>query len=165
MLAPQQIHNLVGHLLRHRAVEVYLVHHGDNLQIVIHRQIKVRNGLGLDALRGVHHQQRPFAGGDGTTHLVAEIHMPGGVDKVQYELLTGIGPISFRRDAVVHLDGMALDGDAALFLQLHIVKHLILHLTGCDSMRHLQQAVGQRALAVVDMRYDAEIANILHVKP
>ena len=63
---------------------------------------------------------------------------------------------------VVHLDGVALDGDAALTLQIHVVQHLGLHVLARHRVGDFQQTVGQRALAVVDMRHDAEVAYCLH---
>ena len=47
-------------------------------------------------------------------------------------------------------------------LQLHVVEHLILHVALADGVGHLQQTVGQRALAVVNMGYYAKIAYVLH---
>ena len=150
MRAAQQVHNLVRHLLGHGTVEVYLVHHGDDFQVVLEGEIEVGDGLGLDALRGVDHEECALAGGDGAADLVAEVHVPRRVDEVQ------------RIVVVAHLDGVALDGDAALLFEVHIVEHLVLHFAGGDRVRHLQQAVCQRALAVVDMGYDAEVAYVLH---
>ena len=63
---------------------------------------------------------------------------------------------------VVHLDGMALDGDAALSFQIHVVEHLGLHVLASHSVGELEQSVGERALAVVDVRHDAEVAYCLH---
>jgi hypothetical protein len=57
---------------------------------------------------------------------------------------------------------MALDGDAALLLQVHVVKHLILHLTLRDGVGVFQKTVGQRALAMVDVGDYAEIAYTIH---
>jgi hypothetical protein len=56
---------------------------------------------------------------------------------------------------------VALDGDAALSLQVHVVQHLSFrHL---DGLGKLQQTVSQRRLAVVNMCYDAEIPYMVHV--
>ena len=43
---------------------------------------------------------------------------------------------------ILHLDGVALDCDAALLLQVHVVKHLTLG--DIDGMSVLQQTVSQR---------------------
>ena len=63
---------------------------------------------------------------------------------------------------IVHLDRMALDGDATLTFQVHVIKHLGLHVLASDGVGELEQAVGERALAVVDVCHDAEVAYCLH---
>ena len=68
--------------------------------------------------------------------------------------------IFFTLVHILHLDGVALNRNAALTLQLHVVKHLSLrHL---DGLGELQQTVGQRRLPMVDMCNDAEISYMLH---
>jgi hypothetical protein len=64
---------------------------------------------------------------------------------------------------IVHGHGMALDGDAALLLEVHRVKVLVGHHPLLDGVGVLQQAVGQRGLAVVDVGDDAEIAGERYV--
>lgn len=63
---------------------------------------------------------------------------------------------------ILHLDSVTLDGYATLTLQIHVVENLFLQLALIDGLGNLQQPVGQRAFAVVDMRYDTEIANVFH---
>ena len=55
------------------ARQVDLVDHGDDLEVVLHREVGVGQRLGLDALAGVDDQQRPFAGGQAARDLVGEI--------------------------------------------------------------------------------------------
>ena len=57
-------------------------------------------------------------------------------------------------------DGRGLDGDAALALQVHVVEDLVLELALGDGPGAHEQAVGQRALAVVNVGDDREIANL-----
>ena len=61
---------------------------------------------------------------------------------------------------VFHLDGMTLDGDASLFLQVHIVEHL--PFCDLDGVGVLQQAICQGRLTVVYVCDDAEITYMLH---
>ena len=49
-------------LFRLRGRQVDLVQHGDDLQVVLQRQVQVRERLGLDPLRRVHEQDSTFAG-------------------------------------------------------------------------------------------------------
>ncbi len=65
------------------------------------------------------------------------------------------------RGPVVERDGLRLDRDAALALEVHRVEHLFLHLARLETAAGLDQAVGQRRLAVVDVRNDREIAYLL----
>ena len=61
---------------------------------------------------------------------------------------------------IFHLDGMALDGNATLALQFHIIQHLSLrHL---DGLGILQEAVGQGTLTMVNVGYDAEVSYMVH---
>ena len=117
-------------------------------------QVEVADGLRLNALGGVHDEQGSFAGGDGAAHFVAEVHVARRIDQIQDVLLPVQG--------VVHLDGLALDGDAPFTLQVHVVQVLGLHVTIGDGAGHVQEAIGQGALSVVDVGDDAEVADVLH---
>ena len=64
---------------------------------------------------------------------------------------------------VFHADGPGLDRDAPLPLQLHIVEHLLLEETLLDRARAFEEPVGQRALAVVDVGDDGEVADVFAV--
>ena len=61
---------------------------------------------------------------------------------------------------ILHLDGMALDCDTTLALQVHVVKHLAFSYLDC--LRTLQQSVGKCRLAVVDVGNNTEIPYIVH---
>ena len=80
--------------------------------------------------------------------------MPRRVHQVQH-----IGFAVLRRIGQAH--GLGLDGDAALFLDVHRVEHLFLHLTVGQAAAMLDEAVGQRRLAMVDMGDDREIADFV----
>ncbi len=54
---------------------------------------------------------------------------------------------------------MRLDGDAAFPLQVHGIQHLGLHLARSQGSGQLQQAVGQRGFAVINMGNDRKIAQ------
>ena len=55
---------------------------------------------------------------------------------------------------------MGLDRDAALTLKVHAVQHLRGHFTGLQRAGDLEEAVGQRRFAVVDVRDDGEVSNV-----
>ena len=60
---------------------------------------------------------------------------------------------------VIEPDRVRLDRDAAFALEVHVVEHLRLHIAVGDRARHLQQAVGQRRFAVIDVGDDREVAD------
>ncbi len=78
--------------------------------------------------------------------------MAGSVDQVEFVFLT----IS---RLVCHPDGVELDGDTALPLQIHRIQELLAHQSFLHRPGGFDQPVGQRTLAVVDVSDDAEIAN------
>ena len=58
---------------------------------------------------------------------------------------------------------MALNGDAALALQIHVVEQLGLHIAGANSIGELQQTISKGAFAVVNVGDNAKITDVLHV--
>jgi hypothetical protein len=62
----------------------------------------------------------------------------------------------------LHLNGVALDGDAPFSLQIHVIQRLLLQLAVRDGAGGVQEPIGQRAFAVVDVCNDAEIADVVH---
>ncbi len=134
------------------AGQIDLVDDGNDLQIVLQRHVDVGQRLRLDALRSVHHQHRTVARGQRARHLVGKVHMAGGVDQVERIGVAILGLIG-------HAHGLRLDGDAALALQIHVVQHLLAHLAQFHHAGFLNQTVGQRGFAVIDVRDNAEIAN------
>ena len=66
--------------------------------------------------------------------------------------------------------GAVVDGDTPLFFDVHRIEHLLLHIPGFQAAAMLDQAVGQRRFAVVDVGNDAEVAdprggNVGHAGP
>src|SRR5256885_7525128 len=62
---------------------------------------------------------------------------------------------------VVHAHRVELDRDAPLTLQVHRVEHLLPHQALIQRARELDEAVGQGGLPVVDVGYDAEVADVI----
>ena len=96
-------------------------------------------------------RMRALAGGQRARDLVAEVDVPGRVDEVQLVGLALVRP--------EHAHGLRLDRDPALALEIHGVEHLVAHLALGHRAGDLQDAVGQRRLAVVDVRDDREVAD------
>ena len=136
--------------------QVDLVDHGANFKVVLHREIRVRKRLRLDALRGVDDQQRALARRERARDLVVEVDVARRVDEVQgVDLTVGGG--------VVERDGTGFDGDAALALQVHVVEDLVLHLARGNGVALFKKPIRQRRLAVVDVRDDGKISDVLFV--
>ena len=80
-----------------------------------------------------------------------EVDVARRVDQVQL--------VDLAVQRVIDRDRPGLDGDPALALQVHVVEQLLAKLARRDRPRLEQELVGQRALAVVDVRDDREIAD------
>ena len=143
----EQIGDLDRRPVRIGRGEVDLVRDGNDLEPVLDREVGVRECLRLDSLRGVDDEERSLAGLERARDLVREVDVPGRVDEVELVALPG--------DA----HGLGLDRDAAFPLELHRVENLFAHLARRDGVGQLEDAIGERRLAVVDVRDDREVAD------
>ena len=75
--------DLLRVLLRLGGRQVDLVQHRDDREVVLQCHVQVRQGLCLDALGGVHQQDRTFARGQRARHLVGEVDVARGVDQAE----------------------------------------------------------------------------------
>ena len=135
-----------------RPGQIDLVDDRDDLEAVLHREVGVRERLRLDALRGVDEQQRALARGERPGDLVGEVHVAGRVDQVEHVLVAVVCRVG-------QPDGVGLDRDAALALEVHRVEHLRFHFARLERAGHLEEAVRERGLAVVDVGDDGEVAD------
>ena len=78
--------------------------------------------------------------------------MAGRVDEIHLIFLSVGG-------AIVQANALSLDGDAALLFQVHGIKHLRGHLALAERACKLEQSIGKRRFAMIDMRDDAEVAD------
>ena len=134
--------------------QVDLVEHRHDLVAGVERVIDIGERLRLDALAGVDHQQRALAGGERARDFIGEVDVAGRVHQVE-----DVGAPVFGD--VVEPHRLRLDGDAALALDIHGIEHLLDHVARRHRPRLLDQPVGQRRLAVVDMGDDGEVADIV----
>ena len=121
-------------------------------EIVVEREVQIRERLRFDALRRIDDEDGAFARGKRARHFVREIDMPGRIDQIEFVLNT-----VFR--AIKHPHRFGFDRDALFTFQVHLVHHLLDHIAFGDRASKFEQAVGQRRLAVIDMRDNAKIAN------
>ena len=80
---PDHLLDLLPRALRLGARQVDLVDDRDDLEPGVDGQVGVREGLRLDALARVDHQQRALAGGQRARDLVGEVDVAGRVDQVE----------------------------------------------------------------------------------
>ena len=130
--------------------QVDLVEHRHDFVVLLDRLIDIGQSLGFDALTGINHQKGSFAGGQAPADFIGEIHVPGRVHQVQ-----GIGLAILG--GIVEAHGLSLDGNPALFLDVHRVEHLLRHFAFRQRARLLDQAVREGRLAMVNMGDNREI--------
>ena len=63
---------------------------------------------------------------------------------------------------VLERRGLCLDGYPTLFLDIHRVQNLGFHLARVQSAAALYEAVCQRRLAMVDVRNDRKVSDVIH---
>ena len=122
----------------------------------VERLIDIGERLRLDSLAGVDDEKRALAGVQRTRHLIGEIDVAGRVHQIEDIGLSVLG-------LVVETHRLRLDGDAALALDVHRVEHLLDHVALGDRAGLLDQPVGERRFAVIDVGDDGEIADIVDV--
>ena len=132
-------------------MQVDLIDDGNEFEVVFKRKVDVCKRLRLHALRRVHHDERALARGERATDFVREIDVPGRIDEVELVF------IAVER-GIEHSHGREFDGDAPLAFDIHRIEELFLHIALAHLSGKLHDAVGNRALPVVDVRDDAEIA-------
>ena len=104
---------------------VDLIDHRQNFQIIINGQIIIGNGLRLDPLGDIDQQQGPLASAQGLFNFIRKIHVARSINKIKNIFLPILG-------FIIQAHGRGFDGDAALPLKIHIIKHLIMELTLVD---------------------------------
>jgi hypothetical protein len=96
--------------------QVDLVDDGHDLMVVLDRLVHVGQRLRLDALAGVHDQQRPLARRQTSRNFIREVDVTRRIHEVQRIAL----PIQPHR--------LRLDRDPPLLLDVHVIKDLAGHL-------------------------------------
>ena len=120
---------------------------------MIQCQIYISQSLGLYTLSRIHHKNGTITSRQASGYLIIEIHMTRSIYQVKDVLLPVPGLIN---DA----HSLGLNGYSPLTLQIHIIKHLGLHLSACKKSRHLNDPVRQGRLTMVYMSYYAKIPNL-----
>ena len=149
---PDDLLDLVAGPLHVARGQVDLVQNRNDLEPLIESQVHVRQRLRLDALRRVDDQDRAFASGERARDLVAEVDVAWRVDEIELVSL----PVLRR---IFQARVLRLDGDASLALQIHLVEELGPRLAVADRPGDPEDAIGQGAFPVVDVRDDREVPD------
>ena len=151
----QQVVNLLGDLLVAGVGAVGLVDHDDDLVSQRQRLGQHKAGLRHRPLKGVNQQDDAVHHLQDALYLAAEVGVSGGVDDVDLGALIVDGCIFCQ------------DGDASLALEVPVIHDALLHvLVVAEGAALLKHLVNQGGLAVVDVRDDGDISQIVsdHVK-
>jgi hypothetical protein len=80
----------------------------------------------------------------------------------------GVDQVELVRAAVarvvVHSNGVELDRDAALALEVERVEHLVLHLALLEGSGGFDEPVRQRRFPMIDVGDDAEVADMVQLQ-
>ena len=74
-------------LLWLRGRQINLVKHGNDGEVVLHRQVQVSESLGFDSLRAIHEQYCAFACSERARNFVGEVNVTRCIDHVEDVLL------------------------------------------------------------------------------
>ena len=121
---------------------------------MIQRKIHIRQGLRLDTLCCVHHQNCAVARCQCTTDLIVKVHVSGGVDQVKNIFFSILCMVNRPHR-------LGFDRNAAFPLQLHVVQHLLLHFSAGQKTGLFDNPVCQGRFTVIDMRDDTKVSDIV----
>ena len=136
--------------------EINLVDHRDDLQVGIDCRVGIGDGLSLNSLKSIGEQEGALTAGEAAGNLIVKVDMARRVDQVQLVFLSLIG--------VAHRDRAGLDGDPPLAFERQVIEQLFLHFALLHGAGELQQAIGERALAVINVGNNAEVANVFAIQ-
>ena len=148
--------DLLAHALRLGRRQIDFVDDREDVEIVVDGEIRIRERLRFDALRGVDDEHRAFTRGETARDFVREVDVARRVDQIE-DVFVAVARF------VAQSDGASLDRDPALALEIHVVEHLLVHLTHLDRAGLLQQTIGERRLAVIDVGDDREVTDTLWI--
>ena len=149
--APRRVDDGVDREVEVGAELVHLVDEADARDVVLVGLTPHGLGLGLDALLAVEDGDGAVEDAERALHLDREVDVAGGVDDVDLVLVPEAG------------HGGGRDRDAALLLLLHPVRRrrTVVRLTDLVvDARVEQDALGRRRLAGIDVRHDADVADL-----
>ena len=158
--------DIVEHVGEVGASAVHLVHEADAGHLILVGLAPHRLRLGLHAGNTTEHHDGAVEHAQGTLHLSGEVHVPGGIDNVELEVLVLEKLVAALCGQLfpVGRNGSGGNGDATLLLLLHPVGRRRTLVGLADLVDHAgveQNALGKRGLAAVNVSGDTEVAVAL----
>ena len=155
----ETVNDALNAIVKVRAGAIQLIYEAHPRNAILVRLAPHGFGLGFDARDAVEHRDRAVEDAQGPLDFDGEVHVAGGVDDVDAVLgaLAIVGLPERGR-------GGGGDGDPALLLLLHPVhrRGAVMHLADLVGLAGvIQDALGSRRLAGIDVRHDADIAVAL----
>ena len=127
--------------------QIHLVEHWQHLDAQIERGVAVGHRLRFNTLRGIDDEQRTFACRQRARHFIREVDVARRVDQIE------VVDVSIAC-GVLQRGGLRLDGYPPLLLDVHRVEHLLAHLAISEAAATRDESIGQRGLAMIDVRND-----------
>ena len=177
-----QVKHFVDHLDRTGVAAIDFVDDHDRQEAEAESLAQDEARLRHRAFGGVDEEDHAVDHGEDALHFAAEVGVAGGVDDVDlhfgrmdedgrkvvtgggvrrlvvHRMAEGVGTV----DEVTDRGVLGQDGDAALALQIvRVHDPLVDLLVGADGAGLLEEGVDERGLAVVDVRDDRDVANVV----
>src|SRR5437870_8664465 len=147
----EEIENLVQDFVRARVFSVDLVDDNNRLQFVLQRLAQDKTRLRLWPIVRIDNEQHAVHHFHDSFDFAAEIGVTGRIDDVD--------PIAVPFESCV----LCADRDPFFTLEIHRIHHALFNLLiGAKRARLAQQLIDQRCLAVIDVRYNGNITNLIH---
>ena len=147
----EEIENHVEDFVRTRVFAVDLVDDDDRLDLVLQRLAQNETRLRLWPIVRIDHQQNAVDHFHDPLDFAAEIGVARRIDDVD--------PITVPLKSGV----LRANRDSFFALEIHRIHHALFDLLiGAKRARLAQQLIDQRRLAVVDVRNDGDVTDLIH---
>jgi hypothetical protein len=149
----EKLEDLVQDFFRIRILTVNFVDDNNRLGARFQRFTQDEPGLRLRTFGGIHDQQHAVNHVHDAFDFAAKIRVAGGVHDINVVVLVFEGGV------------LGANGDAFFTLQIHGIHEAFgrrLDLVGAEGAGLLEEAIHEGGLAVVNVRDDGDITNMLH---
>src|ERR1041384_640555 len=147
----EKIKNEIEDFVRARMLSVDLVNDDDRLEMVFKCFSQNKAGCGLWTIVRVHYEQNAIDHFHYAFDFTAEIGVAGRIDDVDSVI------IPLKRGV------LRANRDSLFALEIHRIHHSLFDfLIGAESSGLAQQLVDQGCFAVIDVRNDSDVTNLVH---